>query len=109
MPRDSCPTKRVSSGCGTRNEISAICPGTFTGEEPPGTRRFALRAIRAKELNECNGVLRRTVAYLIVQAQSIAASREGQKAKGRNCLERYKWSTRLRKSGRRLAEYSVIR
>jgi len=58
-----------------RGEIVAVCREALAKEGPLDTRELALRVIRAKELDEGDGVLRKTVAYRIVQALSIAAKR----------------------------------
>jgi hypothetical protein len=58
-----------------RGEIVTVCRDALAKEGPLDTRELALRVIRAKELDESDSVLRKTVAYRIVQALSIAAKR----------------------------------
>lgn len=58
-----------------RGEIVTVCREALAKEGPLDTRELALRVIRAKGLDESDGVLRKTVAYRIVQALSIAAKR----------------------------------
>ena len=58
-----------------RGEIVTVCRDALAKEGPLDTRELALRVIRAKELDEGDGVLKKTIAYRIVQALSIAAKR----------------------------------
>ena len=58
-----------------RGEIVSVCRDALAKEGPLDTRELALRVIRAKGLDEGDGVLRKTVAFRIVQALSIAAKR----------------------------------
>jgi hypothetical protein len=58
-----------------RGEIVTVCREALAKEGPLDTRELALRVIRAKGLDEGDGVLRKTVAFRIVQALSIAAKR----------------------------------
>jgi hypothetical protein len=58
-----------------RGEIVAVCREALAKEGPLDTRELALRVIRAKGLDDGDGVLRKTVAYRIVQALNIAAKR----------------------------------
>jgi hypothetical protein len=58
-----------------RGEIVAVCREALAKEGPLDTRELALRVIKAKGLDECDKVMRQTVAFRIVQALSIAAKR----------------------------------
>jgi hypothetical protein len=58
-----------------RGEIVSVCRDALAKEGPLDTRELARRVIRAKGLDEGDGVLRKTVAYRIVQALSSAAKR----------------------------------
>lgn len=58
-----------------RGEIVAVCRQALSKEGPLDTRELALRVISAKGLDEADGVLRKTLAFRIVQALSIAAKR----------------------------------
>ena len=58
-----------------RGEIVTVCRDALAREGPLDTRELALRVIRAKGLDESDGVLRKTIAFRIVQALSIAAKR----------------------------------
>ncbi len=59
-----------------RGEIVTVCRDVLAKEGPLDTRELALCVIRTKGLDEGDGVLRKTVAYRIVQALSIAAKRK---------------------------------
>ena len=59
-----------------RGEIVAVCRDALAKEAPLDTRELALRVIRSKGLDQGDGVLRKTIAYRIVQALSITAKRD---------------------------------
>jgi hypothetical protein len=69
-----------------RGEIVTVCREALAKEGPLDTRELALRVIKAKGLDECDKVMRQTVAFRIVQALSIAEKRgkieSGGKRKG---------------------------
>ena len=56
-------------------EISTLCKAALAKEGPLDTRQLALRVIRAKKLDEKDNVLRRSIAFRIVQALSMQAKR----------------------------------
>jgi hypothetical protein len=59
-----------------RGEIVQVCRAALEAEGPLDTRELALRVIRAKGLDESDRLIRRAVAYRIVQALGIAAKRQ---------------------------------
>lgn len=56
-------------------EVSTLCKAALAAEGPLDTRELALRVIRAKGLDEADNVLRRSIAFRIVQALSMQAKR----------------------------------
>lgn len=58
-----------------RGEIVTICKAALASEGPLDTRELAVRVIRAKALDEADGVLRSSIAYRIVQALRLQAKR----------------------------------
>ena len=58
-----------------RGEILGVCKAALAADGPLDTRELALRVIRAKGLDEGDKVLRKTVAYRVVQALTMAAKR----------------------------------
>ena len=58
-----------------RGEIVGMCKAALASEGALNTRELALRVIRAKGLDEADKVLRKTVAYRVVQALTIAERR----------------------------------
>jgi hypothetical protein len=58
-----------------RGEIVGICKTALAAEGALDTRELAIRVIRAKGLDEGDKVLRKTVAFRVVQSLSIAAKR----------------------------------
>ena len=69
-----------------RGEIVKLCRAALAEEGPLDARELALLVVRAKGLDESDGVLRTTIAFRIVQALSLAARRgtigNGGKRKG---------------------------
>jgi hypothetical protein len=59
-----------------RGEIVTLCKAALAQEGPLDTRELALRVIRAKGLDDCDNVLRRSVAFRIVQAMRMQAKRQ---------------------------------
>jgi hypothetical protein len=58
-----------------RGEVVSICFAALAQEGPLDTRELGLRVVRAKGLDEADGVLRHTVVYRVVQALSIQRKR----------------------------------
>jgi hypothetical protein len=58
-----------------RGEIVTVCHEALAKEGTLDTRELALRVIRAKGLDEGDGVLGKTIAFRVMQALSIAAKR----------------------------------
>ena len=58
-----------------RGEVVSICFTALAKEGPLDTRELGLRIVRAKGLDESDGVLRQTVVYRVVQALSIQRKR----------------------------------
>jgi len=58
-----------------RGEIVTVCRAALEAEGPLDTRESALHVNRAKRLDEADNVLRKAVAFRIVQALSFAAKR----------------------------------
>jgi hypothetical protein len=58
-----------------RGEVVSICFAALAQEGPLDTRALGLRVVRAKGLDETDGVLRNTVVYRVVQALSIQRKR----------------------------------
>ena len=58
-----------------RGEMVRVCRAALEAEGPLDTRELALRVLRAKGLDEGDAVLRKSVAFRIVQALGIAAKR----------------------------------
>jgi hypothetical protein len=58
-----------------RGEVVSICFAALAQEGPLDTRELGLRVVRAKGLDEMDGVLRHTVVYRVVQALSIQRKR----------------------------------
>ncbi len=58
-----------------RGEVVSICFAALAQEGPLDTRELGLRVVRAKGLDESDGVLRQTVVYRVVQALSIQRKR----------------------------------
>lgn len=58
-----------------RREIGTLCKAALAAEGPLDTRELALRVIRAKGLDEADNLLRRSIAFRIVQALSLQAKR----------------------------------
>lgn len=56
-------------------EIGTLCKVALAAEGPLDTRELALRVIRAKGLDEADNMLRRSIAFRIVQALSMQAKR----------------------------------
>jgi len=54
-----------------RGELVTICKKALAKEGPLDTRELALRAIRAKGLDESDAVLRTSITYRIVQAMRL--------------------------------------
>jgi len=79
-----------------RGEIVTVCRDALAKEGPLDTRELALRVIKAKGLDDGDGVLRKTVAFRIVQALSIAAKRGKMGSAGKRNGVRV-WSAIVRK------------
>jgi hypothetical protein len=60
-----------------RGEIVTICKAALAKEGPLDTRELALRVIRAKRLDTKDAVLRKSIAFRIVQALRLQAKRGG--------------------------------
>ncbi len=58
-----------------RGEVVSICFAALAQEGLLDTRELGLRVVRAKRLDEADGVLRQTVVYRVVQALSIQRKR----------------------------------
>jgi hypothetical protein len=58
-----------------RGEIVTLCKAALAKEGPLDTRELAVRVIRAKGLDAKDTVLRRSVAFRIVQAMRLQAGR----------------------------------
>ena len=58
-----------------RGEVVSICFAALAQEGPLDTRELGLRVVRAKGLDETDGVLRHTVVYRVVQALRIQRKR----------------------------------
>ena len=58
-----------------RGEISTICKAALAKEGPLDTRELALRVLKAKRLDAKDNVLRRSVAFRVVQALRMQAKR----------------------------------
>jgi hypothetical protein len=58
-----------------RGEVVTICKAALATEGPLDTRELALRVIRAKQLDDSDAVLRKSIAFRIVQAMTMQANR----------------------------------
>ena len=58
-----------------RGEIVTICKAALAKEGPLDTRELALRVIKDKRLDAKDAVLRRSIAFRIVQAMRLQAKR----------------------------------
>ena len=58
-----------------RGEIVAICKDALAKEGPLDTRELAVRVVKSKGLDTKDNVLRRSVAFRIVQAMRLQAKR----------------------------------
>ncbi|WP_026607741.1 hypothetical protein [Methylocapsa acidiphila] len=58
-----------------RGEVVSICFAALAEEGPLDTRELGLRVVRAKGLDETDGVLRQTVVYRVIQALAIQRKR----------------------------------
>ncbi|HEY2419269.1 MAG TPA: hypothetical protein VGH84_15195 [Steroidobacteraceae bacterium] len=58
-----------------RGEIVTICKAALAKEGPLDTRELAVRVVKAKGLDAKDTVLRRSVAFRIVQAMRLQATR----------------------------------
>jgi len=56
-------------------EVSTLCKAALAAEGPLDTRELALRVIRAKGLDDGDNLLRRSIAFRIVQALTMQAKR----------------------------------
>jgi hypothetical protein len=56
-------------------EVTTLCKAALLAEGPLDTRELALRVIRAKGLDEADNLLRRSIAFRIVQALTMQAKR----------------------------------
>ena len=56
-------------------EVTTLCKAALAAEGPLDTRELALRVIRAKALDEADNLLRRSIAFRIVQALGMQAKR----------------------------------
>lgn len=56
-------------------EMVELCKAALAAEGPLDTRELALRVIRAKGLDEGDNLLRKSIAFRIVQALSMQAKR----------------------------------
>lgn len=66
-----------------RGEIVNICKAALASEGPLDTRELAIRVVRAKKLDETDAVLRKSIAFRIVQAMRLQAKRGGVKSQGK--------------------------
>ena len=73
--REQFPAYADISRLWKRGEIVKVCRAALEAEGPLDTRELALRVLRAKGLDEGDAVLRKSVAYRIVQALGLAAKR----------------------------------
>jgi hypothetical protein len=60
-----------------RGEIVTLCKAALAKDGPQDTRQLALHVIKAKGLDSKDAVLRRSIAFRIVQALRLQAKRGG--------------------------------
>lgn len=66
-----------------RGEMTEICKQALRQEGPLDTRELALRVIRAKGMDEDDRILRKTIAFRIVQALRLHERRGGVRGDGK--------------------------
>lgn len=81
-----------------RGEMTTICKQALQHEGPLDTRELAVRVIRTKGMDEDDRLLRKTIAFRIVQALRLHERRGGVRSDGKRQGVRI-WSTQPKGEG----------